>query len=88
MGSIVAAQKRAAEPSNSSLLAHNLIDKLTVIVGQCELLSEHMRDAEDMARLKSIVQTAKLLADSVNSRQCDMGGILGTRSQGDENRAT
>ena len=51
-------------------LTHNLINKLSVIVGECELLSEHTLDPECVQRLGIIVKTAQAMATELKRHDC------------------
>ena len=81
MNGVGVAQITTVLSEERCLLAHDLNNKLAVIVGQCELLSEHTHDPECVARLQTIAQAAKLMADAVNGHQCQIAGIVRTRSE-------
>ena len=56
---------------HSCSLAYQLIDKLTVIVGNCDLLREEMEAGSAQAkRLDSIRGTAKEIAKELGECQC------------------
>ena len=50
-------------------LAHDMINKLSIIVGQCELLEENA-DGKCAERLRIIRQTALALAAAINHSDC------------------
>jgi len=55
------------------LLAHDLINKLTTIVGACELLQDKAEDdPECMRRLLTIQETAKSIAKDLQEHQCHL----------------
>ncbi len=55
----------------SCLLAHDLINKLTTILGACELLKDKAADdVECMRRLHTIQETAKSIATVLQQHQC------------------
>jgi len=55
------------------LLAHDLVNKLAVIVGQCALLSKHMPEGSEGAkRLGLIHDAAKDMAKELNDHQCHL----------------
>jgi len=51
-------------------LTHNLINKLSVIVGECELLNEHAMEAECARRLGVIIKTAQTMAAELQRHHC------------------
>jgi len=53
------------------LLAHEIIEKLTVIIGNCDLLSAKAQAGSECAtRLGLIHDTAKEIAKELGGRQC------------------
>ncbi|HET7891663.1 MAG TPA: hypothetical protein VFL34_09060 [Candidatus Sulfotelmatobacter sp.] len=57
----------------SCILAHNLINKLTTILGACELLKDKAEDdVECMRRLLTIQETAKSIATELTQHQCHL----------------
>jgi hypothetical protein len=53
------------------LLAHEIIDKLTVIIGNCDLLSANAEAGSECAtRLGLIQSAAKEIAKELSDRQC------------------
>lgn len=58
------------------LLAHNLNNRLAVIIGHCELLAEQALDPDWVARLEIIHKTAKSIADEVNRHHCQIIRLL------------
>lgn len=58
---------RAPECSETCGLAHVLRNKLAIILGTCEILSEQLAtNPETLARLRHITDAAKAMADVVN----------------------
>jgi len=60
------------------LLAHNVVNKLTAIVGLCDLLKEkaEQQDAECVDRLTRIQGLAKLAAKELIDHQCNLSSII------------
>jgi hypothetical protein len=57
----------------SCLLAHELIEKLTVIIGNCDLLSTKAEPGSECAtRLGLIHDAAKEIAKELGERQCQL----------------
>ncbi len=53
------------------LLAHHLVDKLSVIVGYCDLLTEQTElDRENAMRLRLVRDMAKAMAEKLATNQC------------------
>lgn len=58
------------------MLAHDLLNKLSVIVGLCELVSAEAEPGTECAtRLAAIQDTAKSLAREVVKRQCQLSAL-------------
>ena len=52
-------------------LVHDLVNKLAVIVGHCELLSDHLKTGSQSAqRVISIQEIAHGMANELNKFQC------------------
>lgn len=59
-----------------SLLAHDLINKLAVIVGQCDLLvDETQEDSQLLNRIILMRDTAKSVAKDLGQLQSDLGRV-------------
>lgn len=56
----------------SCLLAHDLNNKLAIIVGECELLEERATDTHCLERLKAIKAAAQCMADALKVHQCEL----------------
>jgi hypothetical protein len=55
----------------SCILAHNLLNKLTVIIGGCDLLNEQVDEhSECSKRLATIRDVAKSMAEDLTQHQC------------------
>jgi len=55
------------------LLAHDLVNKLAVIVGHCNLLSEHVEEGSEPAkRVRLIHEVAKDMAKELTEHQCQL----------------
>jgi len=60
----------------SCLLAHSLINKLSVIVGRCDLLKEKTpEESECYQRLMAIRDLAKSMAEEITQHQCRFDAI-------------
>lgn len=63
----------------SCILAHDLINKLTVIVGRCDLLKERApEDSECLKHLALIRDAAKAMAEELNQHQCRLDAMMRT----------
>jgi len=51
-------------------LAHNLINDLTIIVGECDLLDDSFREGVEAERLQIIRAAARRMADRIAFRPC------------------
>lgn len=61
----------------SCILAHELINKLTVIVGHCDLLKESApEDSHCLERLKQIREVARSIAEDLNRHQCHLDTMM------------
>lgn len=74
---------RSMEQSNEKtyqptcMLAHELINKLTVIVGFCDLLSAEVAvGTKDATRLTVIHDIAKSMAKELTDRQCELAAAI------------
>ena len=61
---------------DNCLLAHDLFNKLTTIIGQCEILEDKALDPECLNRLQKIRQTARAMADEISTHQCRISDLL------------
>lgn len=60
------------EPAN--LLLHEVINQLTVIVGNCDLMSPELREGSESAkRLGLIYEAAIKMAEALKQDQCRVG---------------
>jgi signal transduction histidine kinase len=64
--------------SGDCWLAHDLRNKLAIVVGQCELLIEHALDGDAVQRLQAIHRAAQGMAEALNKHQCQLGDVLRT----------
>ena len=72
VGSVVSAPRPVAA-SGGCLLAHDMNNKLTVILGNCEILSETVAEESDFGRaLKQISGSARSMADRLCTHQCHL----------------
>lgn len=59
------------------MLAHDLINKLSVIVGFCDLLSAEVAvGTKDATRLTVIHDIAKAMAKELTDRQCELAAAI------------
>lgn len=56
-------------------LAVELNSKLAIIVGQCELLTDHATDPECIARLQAIYDAAQAMAEQIKKHQCALATV-------------
>jgi hypothetical protein len=55
------------------LLAHELVNKLSVVVGYCDLLRDHVPDdSPGQVLLRKIREMAKTMAEELNAHQCSI----------------
>jgi hypothetical protein len=58
------------------ILAHDLVNNLSVIVGRCDLMLDPGQLDEQRAKyLSQIRDTAKLMADKLNNHQCQLAAL-------------
>lgn len=69
----------------SCILAHNLINKLTAIIGGCELLEEESEASSAcVKRLQLIRDVAKSMADDLRQHQCYLDSLARVRVMASE----
>jgi hypothetical protein len=57
----------------SCLLAHELVNKLSVVVGYCDLLTDQMpEDSVGQGQLRKIREIAKAMVEELNAHQCSI----------------
>jgi hypothetical protein len=56
------------------LTTHSIVNKLSVIIGNCQLLGERATDPECAARLQMIHQIAQAIAVEISSNECQVVG--------------
>ncbi len=74
-------------PAGNCWLAYDLNNKLAIIVGQCELLIEHVQAEEHLGRLQAIHTAAQLMAESLKRHQCELANLLREQPVGTPNAA-
>jgi hypothetical protein len=58
------------------ILAHDLVNNLSVIVGRCDLMLDAGQSDEQRAKhLSEIRDTAKLMADKLTHHQCQLASL-------------
>lgn len=78
---------------HTCVLAHNLVNRLSVIIGCCDLIDEGSElTPEDANRLATIRNVAKLMAEELNEHQSELAAVVSKsptpfipRSQSEEN---
>ena len=61
------------KPQPECPLAHTLINKLSTVIGNCDLLLEKAEeDSPELSRMKLIRDTAKSMAADLIEFQCDL----------------
>jgi hypothetical protein len=71
------------------MLAHELINSLSVIVGRCDLLEQESElEALAAAHLKQIRDVAKGMAEKLCTHQCQLALLMGTASPEKEGAPT
>lgn len=69
----------------SCLLAHDLLNKLTVVLGNCELLKEEApEDSACLKRLLLIRDVAASMAEDLKKHQCQLEAVMRRDSNGSE----
>ncbi|MFZ0954583.1 MAG: hypothetical protein WAN17_20105 [Candidatus Sulfotelmatobacter sp.] len=62
------------------LLAHDLVNKLSVIIGNCDLLVKHVESGSECAnRLDLIRNVARGMAKELNQHQCELSEVIRAR---------
>jgi light-regulated signal transduction histidine kinase (bacteriophytochrome) len=71
-------QSNWGKPEPADLLAHNVVNKLSAIIGFCDLLIEkaEKQDAECARRLTIIHELAKSAAKELTDHQCHFSPIV------------
>jgi nitrogen-specific signal transduction histidine kinase len=68
------------------MLAHEMVNKLSVIIGNCDLVSENTPPDSDCAkRLRIIGEAARYMVTELNKHQCELSGLLRTARLENEN---
>ena len=72
MGSMVD-QPDLGKYQPSCLLAHELVNKLSVVVGYCDLLKDHMpEDSAGQEQLRKIREIGLSMAEELTAHQCSI----------------
>ena len=59
------------------LLAHRLVNKLSAIIGNCDLLNEQVEAGSECAkRLSLIHDVAQEMAKELNEHQCELAEVV------------
>jgi len=72
-------------PQPACMLAHDLVNKLSVIIGHCDLLGAKAEPGtECVKRPTAIHDTAKSMATELTNHQCKLSAVIrSTDQQGD-----
>jgi hypothetical protein len=71
----------------SCLLAHDLVNKLSIIIGCCDLLIEEAQPfSQSAARLGLIHDAAECMAMKLNEHQCKLSEATRKKAGGDEHQ--
>jgi hypothetical protein len=74
-------QKKVVSGSGSTcLLCHDLINKLSVVIGSCEIVRERTDspagfDSECSRRLEVVLHIAKTMADGLREHVCELDAL-------------
>jgi len=72
-------EKSAGRPVPVCMLAHEMINRLSVIVGNCDLMGTKIpADSECAKRLSAIRESARIMAAELNRHQCELNGLMRT----------
>jgi hypothetical protein len=72
-------EKSDGRPVPVCMLAHEMINRLSVIVGNCDLMGTKISaDSECAKRLSAIRESACVMAAELNRHQCELQGLMRT----------
>lgn len=72
-------EKSDVRPVPVCLLAHEMINRLSVIIGNCDLMNQKAKvDAECAKRLSAIRESAHCMVVELSRHQCELNGLLRT----------
>ena len=72
-------KKSDLRPLPVCLLAHEMINRLSVIIGNCDLAESKLpADSEYSKRLFAIRENARTMVAELNRHQCELQGLLRT----------
>jgi hypothetical protein len=72
-------EKSDRRPVPVCILAHEMINRLSVIVGNCDLVGTKIpADSECAKRLSAIRESARSMAAELNRHQCELNGLMRT----------
>jgi hypothetical protein len=61
------------------MLAHEMINRLSVIIGNCDLVGTKIpADSECAKRLSAIRESAHVMAAELSRHQCELNGLMRT----------
>lgn len=61
------------------MLAHEMINRLSVIIGNCDVVSAKAQtDSECAKRLLAIRESARVMAEELNKHQCELNVLMRT----------
>ncbi len=70
------------------IMAHEFINKLTAIIGNCDLIRERIEDAEVVERLAVTRSIAVRMADELKEHQCKLDSMIKMAMFGQETKRT
>ncbi len=71
--------KLDGRPVPVCMLAHEMINRLSVIIGNCDLVGTKIpADSECSKRLAAIRESARIMAAELNRHQCELNGLMRT----------
>jgi hypothetical protein len=72
-------KKSDVTPVPLCLLAHEMINRLSVIIGNCDLAESRIpADSECLKRLCAIRESARTMVVELNRHQCELQGLMRT----------
>ena len=73
MVSLGGSMKKSSQVRLTAPFVHDLVNKLAVIVGHCDLLSDHLKENSQCAnRVSAVQEIAREMAKELNEYQCQL----------------
>jgi hypothetical protein len=70
------------------MMAHDLVNSLSIIIGNCDLLRESDQSDDAISRLTRIRDTATQMAETLREHQCHMAVLMRSIPTQDEKAAS